>query len=74
MQEADEEIVQLRRHMDRGGQGHAMVKSEAVAGSERASQVLNTSRRKYFWPDVVFQDLSFYVTEMPAEQLKRKVP
>lgn len=54
-QEADEEIVQLRRHMDRGGQCHAMVKSEALAGSERASQ-----------------DLSFYVTEMPAEQLKRK--
>merc|ERR1719341_1360508 len=41
--------------MNRDGQGHAMVKSEAVVGLERVSQ-----------------DLSFFVTEMPAEQLKRK--
>jgi len=54
-QEEDEEGVQLRRHMDREGQGVAKVKPEAAVGSERASQ-----------------DLAFYVTEMPAEQLKRK--
>ena len=56
--------------MNRGCLGHGMVKSEAVVGLERASQVLNTSS---LWPNVVLQDLSFYVTEMPAEQLKRKV-
>ena len=50
LQELDEESVQLRRHMDRDGKSHPMAKSEAVVGLERASQVLNASKK--FWTDV----------------------
>ena len=45
LQELDEESVQLRRHMDRDGKSHTMAKSDAVVGLERASQVLNASKK-----------------------------
>ena len=47
-----------------------------VGGSGRVGESFSSikhKQKKSFWPNVVLQDLSFFVTEMPAEQLKRKV-